>query len=72
LALLKGGRFIYCNHPFTINGYSSASNGGAQKQIHLGKAVPDITKKFIIENSSDKNLDVEDFGASIVAAFFYQ
>ena len=70
LALLKGGRFIYCNHPFTINGYSSASNGGAQKQIHLGKAVPDITKKFIIENSSDKNLDVEDFGASIVAAFF--
>lgn len=70
LALFKGGKFIYCDHPFTLNGYSPVSNGGAQKQIDLGNATPDITQKFIIDNSYDENRNVADFGVSLAASFF--
>ncbi|KAB7610069.1 glycosyltransferase [Amylibacter sp. SFDW26] len=70
LSLLKGGKLMYCDHPFTLNGYSPASNGGSQKQIALGNEVPEIAAKFMAENAIDKNLDVADFGANIAAVFF--
>jgi glycosyltransferase involved in cell wall biosynthesis len=28
-AIQHGGRFVHCNHPFSINGHSPASNGGS-------------------------------------------
>lgn len=70
LSLLKGGKLMYCDHPFTLNGYSPASNGGSQKQVALGKEVPEIAAKFMAENAVDNNLDVADFGANIAAVFF--
>ncbi len=70
LSLLKGGKLMYCAHPFTLNGYSPASNGGSQKQVSLGHDVPEIAAKFMSENAADDNLDVADFGANIAAVFF--
>ncbi len=70
LSLLKGGKLMYCGHPFTLNGYSPASNGGSQKQVSLGNDVPEIAAKFMAENSVDDNLDVADFGANIASVFF--
>jgi glycosyltransferase involved in cell wall biosynthesis len=70
LALFRKGKLMYCDHPFTLNGYSPASNGGAQKKISLGEPISDIAAKFILENSFDNNKDVADFGTSIPAAFF--
>jgi len=70
LSLFRKGKLMYCNHPFTLNGYSPASNGGAQKKFSLGENISEIAAKFILENSTDDNKDVADFGASIPAAFF--
>jgi len=37
LALFRTGKLMYCDHPFTLNGYSPVSNGGAQKKSPLVK-----------------------------------
>jgi len=69
-ALFSGGKHMYCPHPFSINGYSPSSNGGAQKKLAYSKTISPIALQFMAENKKDRNLDIADFGASISAVFF--
>lgn len=69
-SLFLGGKLLYCAHPFTINGYSPASNGGAQKQLSQSHNIPAVAARFISENQDDKNLDVADFSVNVPSLFF--
>lgn len=57
-ALQAGGRFIYCNHPFSLNGYSPASTGGSHGAKSANEQRGDPAKKFASENLDDPLRDV--------------
>ena len=70
LAIFEGGKHLFCNHPFSINGYGKASNGGAQAKMSEKKVTNEIVEQFAADNALDQNMDVANFGPSIGVTFF--
>lgn len=65
-----GGRFIHLRHPFTINGYSPASTGGAHSSPKEGSEGDKIGKSFVAENKADPYDDIIDHALTIQLVFF--
>ncbi|QBF29801.1 glycosyltransferase family 2 protein [Thalassococcus sp. S3] len=59
-AALVGGAFLHCDHPFSINGHSPASNGGAQKGFKADDPRSKPAQQFDAENRADTYQDVMD------------
>ena len=57
-ATMLGGNFLHADHPFSINGYSPASNGGAQKGFAANDPRSKPAQQFERENQTDPYLDI--------------
>ncbi len=57
-ANILGGNFLHADHPFSINGYSPASNGGAQKGFAANDPRSKPAQQFEQENQADPYLDI--------------
>ncbi|MDA9670900.1 glycosyltransferase family 2 protein [Paracoccaceae bacterium] len=68
--IMLGGNFLHADHPFTINGYSPASTGGAHKKNTPGSLSNKIGQAFIAENKADPLEDVMDHALTVPLAFF--
>lgn len=65
-----GGSFQHIDHPFTINGYSPASTGGAHSAPEKGSAGDKIGQSFVAENRADPYDDIIDHVLAIQLVFF--
>ncbi len=68
--ILTGGNFLHADHPFSINGYSPASTGGAHNQNAPDAPGAKAGRDFIAENKADTLKDVMDHALSVPMAFF--
>jgi len=57
-AIMTGGNFLHADHPFSISGYSPASNGGAQKGFAENDPRSKPAQQFEQENQTDPYLDI--------------
>ncbi len=57
-ATLTGGKFLHCDHAFSINGISPVSNGSAHKGFAADDPRAAQARKFDIENRADPLKDV--------------
>ncbi len=57
-ATMLGGNFLHADHPFSINGYSPASNGGAQRGFAENDPRSKPAQQFEQENQTDPYLDI--------------
>ena len=69
-AILSGGNFLHADHPFSINGYSPASNGGAQKGFAENDPKAKPAQQFEQENKDDPYLDILENARFVPLAFF--
>ncbi len=69
-SILTGGRFIHTDHPFSINGYSPASTGGAHNMRRKDKDGGDAGRAFTAENRKDPLQDAFDHALTVPMAFF--
>lgn len=69
-SIYTGGRFLHLRHPFTINGYSPASTGGAHSNPKEGSEGDKIGKSFVAENKADPYDDIIDHALTIQLVFF--
>jgi len=69
-AILSGGNFLHADHPFSINGHSPVSNGGAQKGFAHDDPKAKPAKQFEQENKSDPYLDILENARFVPLAFF--
>lgn len=69
-SIYNGGRFLHLRHPFTINGYSPASTGGAHSNPKEGSEGDKIGKSFAAENKADPYDDIIDHALTIQLVFF--
>ena len=69
-AILKGGDFLHCDHPFTINGYGPASTGGAHAAPKPGSASARVGADFVTENRADPYDDLIDHALAVQLVFF--
>ncbi len=65
-----GGKFLHANHPFTINGYSPASTGGAHSAVKPDSLGAKIGRSFTAENRADSYEDIIDHALAIQLVFF--
>ncbi len=68
--ILTGGKFVFANHVFTINGYSPASTGGAHHDKSGDARSVKAGEKFIAEVKSDPLKDVLEHALCVPLAFF--
>ncbi|MBL4750499.1 MAG: glycosyltransferase family 2 protein [Amylibacter sp.] len=68
--ILAGGNFMHANHPFSINGYSPASTGGAHNNNAPDAPGAKAGKAFVAENKTDPLQDVMDHALTIPMVFF--
>jgi glycosyltransferase involved in cell wall biosynthesis len=69
-ATMTGANFLHANHPFTINGYSPASTGGAHHGARADKEGGKAGRAFTTENKVDTVKDVFDHALTVPLAFF--
>jgi glycosyl transferase family 2 len=68
--ILTGGNFLHADHPFSINGYSPASTGGAHNKNAPDDPGAKAGRDFIAENKADTLEDLMDHALSVPLAFF--
>ena len=68
--IMLGGNFLHADHPFTINGYSPASTGGAYNKNTPDSQSNKAGEAFVAENKADPLEDVLDHALTIPLAFF--
>lgn len=68
-AIQHGGRFLHCNHPFSINGHSPASTGGNIGAQGTGGAQGKPASSFAEETGTDPVADVLPLPKSMVLGF---
>jgi hypothetical protein len=69
-SIYAGGRFLNLRHPFTINGYSPVSTGGAHTGPKPGTESEKIGESFIAENQADPYNDVIEHTLAIQLVYF--
>lgn len=69
-ALLEGGDFLLCNHPFSINASSPASTGYAQHAYAANDERSSPAHRFNTENETDPVRDVVGYALSIPLLLF--
>ena len=69
-SIMFGGNFLHADHPFTINGYSPASTGGAHNTKARDAQSNKVGQAFVAENKADPLEDVMDHALTIPLAFF--
>ena len=69
-AVLKGGRFLHVEHPFSINGHSPASTGGGHSAGQSKTGDTGTSTVFEAENKIDPVTDVVGHASSVPLAFF--
>ena len=65
-----GGKFLFSYHPFSVNGYSSASTGGSHGATSGDNKLSGPAQKFNQENEKDPLSDVLPPTLSVAAVFF--
>jgi len=68
-AIQHGGDFLHCNHPFSINGHSPASNGGNLKAQGTNAEKIEIASRFCNEMATDPIDDVVPLTKSVPFGF---
>ena len=48
-SIMFGGNFLHADHPFTINGYSPASTGGAHNKKHVMPSLIKLVKHLSLK-----------------------
>lgn len=69
-ATMLGGNFLHADHPFSINGYSPASTGGAHSKNAPDAPGAKAAQEFTLENKSDPLEDVMDHALTIPLVYF--
>jgi len=69
-AIMLGGNFLHADHPFSINGYSPASTGGAHNKNKSESPGAKAGHAFIAENKADPLKDVMDHALTVPLVFF--
>ena len=69
-SIMKDGKFIGVDHPFSINGYSPASTGGGHGAEQDNRSDTESSKVFAKENLTDTMRDVFPHAGSVALAFF--
>lgn len=67
-SIQHGGAFVHCNHPFSINGHSPASNGG-NLNAQGTNSENELAKQFATEMSTDPIDDVVPLSKSVPFGF---
>lgn len=65
-----GGHFLNLRHPFSINGYSPASTGGAHAAPAAGSDAEKVGRTFRDDNRADPYDDIIDHFLTIQMAYF--
>lgn len=68
-ALQHGGKFMHCNHPFSINGHSPASNGGNLNAQGTKSEKQELANRFSEEMKTDPIDDVVPLSKSVAFGF---
>tara|TARA_R100000789_G_scaffold6347_2_gene10530 strand:+ start:1252 stop:2403 length:1152 start_codon:yes stop_codon:yes gene_type:complete len=68
-AIQHGGKFLHCNHPFSINGHSPASNGGNLNAQGTRSEKQDLANRFSEEMKTDPIDDVVPLTKSVPFGF---
>ncbi len=69
-ATMLGGNFLHADHPFSINGYSPASTGGAHNKNAPDAPGAKAGQEFAKENKSDPLEDVMDHALTVPLVYF--
>lgn len=67
---LSGAKFVHVEHPFTINGYSPVSTGGAHHAGRIDKEGGNAGRAFTSENKVDPVNDLFEHALTVPMAFF--
>jgi len=69
-AVYLGGRFLFSDHPFSLNGYGPASTGHAHHAYSSGDARAAPARRFAEEARADSLIDAVPHIQSVPGAFF--
>lgn len=69
-AIMTGGRFLHVRHPFSINGHSPVSTGGAHHGARSDKGGGSAGRAFTAETRADPLQDVFEHALTVPLVFF--
>jgi len=69
-ATMTGGKFLHADHPFSINGHSPASTGGAHHGARTDSEGGDAGRAFTAETRADSLQDIFEHALTVPLAFF--